>query len=793
MKKNILKCALYILRGTMSFIYFFIKLFPIKPNKVLMISRQSDNVSIDFNILKDEILRIIPNSQVKILCKTIPKNLIGKIKYCFYIIKCMYHIATSNICIVEGYVIPVSALKHKKKLIIVQIWHALGAIKKFGKQIVSKKEGNSDIVTNIMKMHKNYTFVTCTSNATKEFYSEAFGIEKEKIHVLGMPRVDYLLGIHNKIENNVQKLLTEYPHLKEKKNILYVPTFRKGENVCVENVINAVNKEKYNLIIKLHPLEKTNIDYSNYTINSKYSTFDLLKVSDYIITDYSAVALEATVLNKKVFFYIYDIEKYEETRGLNINLQEEMKSVTHNNIKNIINMIEKEEYPIEQYNKFKAKYVETLDTKNSERIVKYIMEINMIKSSKIKLMNYAKKNILFRKLCRNILFVYRKFKFDLKGLTNKIDGKMIFFSSFNGKYFTDSPKAMYLYMKDNPKFKDYKFVWTFKNPENYEFLKENKNTIIIKRNSKQYEKYLAKAKYWIVNHRIADHLYPKKQQIYVQCWHGTPLKRLGCDIEKTDNVLNTLKEVKSKYILESKKIKYMVSPSKFTTEKLISSFNLKKVNKENCVIEEGYPRNDFLSNYTEDDVKNIKEKLKINNINKKIILYAPTFRDNQHESGVGYTYKTEVDFDKLQKELKDEYIILFRAHYFVSNSFDFEKYKGFIYNVSDIDDINELYIVSDILITDYSSVFFDYANLKRPIIFYMYDFENYKDEMRGFYIELNELPGEITRTEDALIKAIKETKNFTYSNKYKIFNNKFNYLDDGQASKRTVEKFMNIE
>ena len=75
----------------------------------------------------------------------------------------------------------------------------------------------------------------------------------------------------------------------------------------------------------------------------------------------------------------------------------------------------------------------------------------------------------------------------------------------------------------------------------------------------------------------------------------------------------------------------------------------------------------------------------------------------------------------------------------------------------------------------------------------MYDFENYKDEMRGFYIELNELPGEITRTEDALIKAIKETKNFTYSNKYKIFNNKFNYLDDGQASKRTVEKFMNIE
>ena len=223
---------------------------------------------------------------------------------------------------------------------------------------------------------------------------------------------------------------------------------------------------------------------------------------------------------------------------------------------------------------------------------------------------------------------------------------------------------------------------------------------------------------------------------------------------------------------------------------MCSAFNLKEVHKENCIIEQGYPRNDFLYNYTEDDVKRIKQKLGIDGINKKIILYAPTWRDNQHQAGVGYTYKTEVDFDKLQKELQDEYIILFRAHYFVSNSFDFEKYKGFIYNVSNLDDVNETYVVSDILITDYSSVFFDYANLKRPMLFYMYDFEEYKDEMRGFYIDIDELPGEITKTEDELINAIRHTKNFEYNEKYKKFNDKFNYLDDGQAAKRTVEKFM---
>lgn len=412
----------------------------------------------------------------------------------------------------------------------------------------------------------------------------------------------------------------------------------------------------------------------------------------------------------------------------------------------------------------------------------------MKKQIKAYLTNLAKNNLIFRKLFRKAIYIYRYIRYQIRNFGTKIDKNMIFFSSFNGKYYTDSPKAIYLYIKDNPEFKNYKFVWVFSKPENYEFLKENKNTIIIPRYSKEYEKYLGKSKYWIINHRIADHILPNKKQVYVQCWHGTPLKRLGCDIEKTDNVLNTLKEVRKKYLLEAKKLNYMISPSKFTTEKLTSAFVLKKVNKQNCVIEEGYPRNDFLYNYTNEDIQKIKEKLKINNINKKIILYAPTFRDNQHKSGLGYTYKTEVDFDKLQKELQDEYIILFRAHYFVSNSFDFEKYKGFIYNVSDLDDINELYVVSDILITDYSSVFFDFANLKRPIIYYMYDFEKYKDEMRGFYIDINELPGEITKVEDELVKAIRKTKNFIYDQKYKNFNDKFNYLDDGQATKRTVEK-----
>lgn len=371
MKKIILKCGLYVLRAIMNFIYFFIKMFQVKKNKVFMLSRQSNEPNIDFKMLKSEILKYEPNTEIIILCKKIPKKFIKKILYCFYIIKCMYHIATSNVCIVDGYEIPVSVLKHKKGLVIVQIWHALGAIKKFGRQVIDKKEGSNSTIAEIMRMHKNYTFVTCASEATKNIYAKAFGIEKDKVLVLGMPRIDYLLGKDDKINNKVQELIQEYPNLKEKKNILYVPTFRKGTNTPVEEIINCIDEQKYNLIIRLHPLEKTVVD-NKYVINSKYSTFELLKVADYVITDYSAIAFEAATLNKPVFFYIYDVEEYQNNRGLNIDLAKEMSLVTCNNIIDIMNIIEQEKYPYEEYEKFKNKYIETLDTNNAERIIKEI-------------------------------------------------------------------------------------------------------------------------------------------------------------------------------------------------------------------------------------------------------------------------------------------------------------------------------------------------------------------------------------------------------------------------------------
>lgn len=375
MKKLFLSIILYIERFGMSFVYFFIKLFPIQKNKITMLSRQSNDINIDFKMLLDEFSNQDKNIKVKVLCKEVPKNIIGRIKYCFFLIICLYHISTSKVCIIDGYSIPISCLKHKKDLKIIQIWHSLGAIKQFGKQVIGKKEGSKSEISKIMKIHQNYDYVLCASDATREFYKQGFGVDESKIIKLGMPRIDYLLGKDEKINKKIENLYKDYPNLKEKKTILYVPTFRQGKSVHIYDLINSVNTDEYNLIIKLHPLDKTIVD-SKYTINNKYSTFDLLKIADYVITDYSALSLETSILdNKQLYFYLYDIEDYKMDRGLNVNLREEMPNYTFSNVDDIIKNIQEDNYNFEELKKFRDKYVQTVDTNNSKRIVEFTKKL----------------------------------------------------------------------------------------------------------------------------------------------------------------------------------------------------------------------------------------------------------------------------------------------------------------------------------------------------------------------------------------------------------------------------------
>jgi len=397
-----------------------------------------------------------------------------------------------------------------------------------------------------------------------------------------------------------------------------------------------------------------------------------------------------------------------------------------------------------------------------------------------------------KKLVHKLVYIKDRLTIAHYSLWNPLRRDTVLFTCFVGRSYGCSPKAIYEYMRTDPRYAGYKFVWMFRDKERcrkYRQIPALQDAEIIEFKSAAYYKYLACAKYIVSNYKFHAFSPRRKGQIFLQCWHGTPLKRLGFDVD--DNVINardSRSDLKKQYEWMSRQSSYFISPSAFASARFNSAYKLQEIQPPTEIIEEGYPRNDALAAATPEKAQEIRRRLGVPE-GKKVILYAPTFRDNQHSAGLGFTYELAVDFDRLRERLSDDYVILFRAHYLVASSFDFTKYAGFVYNVSDVDDINDLYICSDLLITDYSSVFFDYANLRRPIIFYMYDREQYGSVIRGFYIDLAELPGPIVETEDDLVEAVLgfDEENF-YDARYRAFNEKYNYLDDGNASKRVAER-----
>ncbi len=387
---------------------------------------------------------------------------------------------------------------------------------------------------------------------------------------------------------------------------------------------------------------------------------------------------------------------------------------------------------------------------------------------------------ILKKIISKIIYILYHLTYKLV----PIDHKTVIFISFHGRGYSDNPKAIYEEMKKDERFKDYKFIWAIKHHKKVNL--KIKGAKIIEYYSIPYFYYMSKAKYWIFNCKMPTYISKKKNQIYLQTWHGTPLKRLGHDIQVDKDATfyrsqMSADEMYKTYDIDVARYNYMISPNTFCTKIFQSAFAI----DQNRLIETGYPRNDILSNASTEDAIAIKQMLNIP-LGKKVLLYAPTWRDNQYVTK-GYTFKLEADFHKWKNILGDEYVLLFKPHYLIINEYKKDtSLEGFLYSIDASVDISSLYIIADALVTDYSSVFFDYAILNRPIYFYMYDIESYKEELRGFYIDIyKDLPGTIYEKEEMMLDDI---SNHVYNyEKLKEFNAYFNNHEDGNASKRVID------
>ncbi len=358
----------------LQIIYFFLKFLKTNNSKILLLSRQYNTKSIDFKLIEENIQNRYPNFKVVILTKKLNKNHI--ISYYFHIYKQMYHLATSKICIVDTYIIPVSILSHKKSLIIIQMCHGIGNIKKFGYQTLEKESGKNAKLSKLMNMHKNYDYLISTSKATSKFYAEAFDIDITKILNFGTPKIDYLLNINIKKD----EILKKYPNIKDKPVILYVATFRTYKDSYLKKFTEAAPLDKFNIIIHIHPVQYKYIPDIDNEINDEriyrckdISTMDLLSISDYVITDYSSFVFESAILEKPTYLYVNDYDKYIEKNGLNINIYKELPGYVFKDAKELFNCIEKEKYNLKIIKKFKNKYIEVSDGSSTKKIVDFII------------------------------------------------------------------------------------------------------------------------------------------------------------------------------------------------------------------------------------------------------------------------------------------------------------------------------------------------------------------------------------------------------------------------------------
>lgn len=342
------------------------------------------------------------------------------------------------------------------------------------------------------------------------------------------------------------------------------------------------------------------------------------------------------------------------------------------------------------------------------------------------------------------------------GIFVKKQKNTVLFVSFMGKNFNDSPKDIYEAMLKTQEFNDFKYVWAFTDPDKY---KMGKNTRTVKMDSFKYLVTALAADTWVTNVNIERGLhFKKKHTYYVNTWHGVPLKKVG-------------NHVKGRNDFNFSTVDLFTYSSQFEKDVYLEAFRLKEAN----LFKYGMPRNDLVIHNSQLIKDKVKENLKISD--KKIILYAPTWHDDIEDIA-------DIDYKSWEKVLADEYVLLVKAHHFSKGAFSIS--NSFVHDVSDYENTNELIVAADILITDYSSIMFDFSILSKPILLLQKNIEKYKEE-RGVYFDLIDFKLSMFKDDKTLLDYI-ETGSFEQDILCsKAFGEKFIEVREPESTKKIIE------
>lgn len=341
--------AIRLITAFLSLLYGIFGVFGTK-NRIVCISRQSDSDPVDFALIKRYLTEHNPEIKTVILAKAIH----SPVSYAPHMIKQTYFIATSKAIVLDSYCIVVSLLGDRITSPVIQMWHALGNMKKFGYATLDEPEGRSSETAQLLKMHKGYDSVLISSKSFENDYAAGFGIDTSVITELPLPRVDLLIDPRVK-EREKELIYFRYPQLAQKRNIVYCPTFRReaaaNESIAMESLLSAIDFDKYNFIFSPHPVSKQVIE-DDRVITDRDSSLNMLYIADFVISDYSTVIYEAGLLDVPIYLYAYDWSTYSQKRSLNIDIERDVPTIFTDDPLEIVNAIEHNEFDHDAYRKF---------------------------------------------------------------------------------------------------------------------------------------------------------------------------------------------------------------------------------------------------------------------------------------------------------------------------------------------------------------------------------------------------------------------------------------------------------
>lgn len=351
----------------------------------------------------------------------------------------------------------------------------------------------------------------------------------------------------------------------------------------------------------------------------------------------------------------------------------------------------------------------------------------------------------------------------------------VVYEVFRGQTFSDSPREIFEELRARGADLEHYVV------SDDQQVAVPEGAVAVAKFSREYYRVMAQSRYVVASTHLPEWFEKAPGQTVVQTWHGTPLKRIGLDI---DDVQFASPFYRDKLRREAAMWDYMISASDYTTPIMRSAFGF-----TGELLETGLPRNDkFYGGQAERLYAEVRERLGLP-ADRKLLLYGPTWRDTAFGSRGRYALDLRCDLEALDYALGEDWTVLFRKHANVANGLSAEQ-REFAIDVSDYPDVQDLLCAADVLVTDYSSLMFDFANTGRPMLFFTYDLENYRDQLRGFYFDFEaESPGPLLKNNDDLLKAMFEIDavKAEYADRYRSFRDKFCTWDDGRAATRVAD------